>query len=215
MKDIILIGGGGHCKSIIDSLIENKTFNIIGILDIKDKIDSYIDEVRIIGGDEDLEYYYKQGIQYAFISLGSIGKPNLRISLYEKAKKFGYKIPVIADKASIISKNAVLEEGTFIGKGAIINSGARIGKNCIINTGTIIEHDCTIEDFVHLGPGSVLSGGVTVGERTHVGTNSTIIQYKKIGRDTIIGAGSVVIENIMNGVKAYGNPCVERGRIND
>jgi len=210
MKDIILIGGGGHCRSIIDSLREDKIFNIIGILDIKEKIGSWVDGVEIIGVDDDLEYYYKQGIQYAFISLGSIETPKLRVSFYENAKKLGYKIPTIIDKTSIVSKNAIIDEGTFIGKGAIVNAGVRIGKNCIINTGAIVEHDCVIEDFVHIGPGSVLSGGVIVEQRTHIGTNSTIIQYKKIGRDTIIGAGSVVTRNIKNGVKAYGNPCRER-----
>ncbi|CAH2211893.1 acetyltransferase [Tepidibacter aestuarii] len=209
MKDIILIGGGGHCKSIIDSLKDSCEFNIVGILDLKENIGGFINNIKIIGTDNDLVKFHKKGINYAFIGVGSIGNPKLRIELYENAKKIGYKFPFIIDKSAIISKNTVIKEGSFIGKGVIINSDVHIGKNCIINTGCIIDHECIIKDFVHIAPGSVLSGGVEIGTNTHIGTNSTIIQYRKIGSNTIIGAGSVVVKDIKNNVKAYGNPCKE------
>jgi len=33
MQNVILIGGGGHCISVIDIIDENK-FNILGVLDL-------------------------------------------------------------------------------------------------------------------------------------------------------------------------------------
>ena len=33
MKDILLIGGGGHCKAVIDVIEQEGQFNIIGIID--------------------------------------------------------------------------------------------------------------------------------------------------------------------------------------
>lgn len=209
MKDILLIGGGGHCKSVIDTLKTLNKFNIIGILDVKEKVGRHIDNVKIIGTDERLKDYYSKGIRHAFITLGSIGNPQLRIKLYKNAKKLGYEFPIIIDKTAIVSDNSPIEEGTFIGKGTIINANTNIGKNCIINSGAIIEHDCKIKNFVHIAPGSVLSGGVVIGDNTHIGTNSTIIQNIKIGQNSIIGAGSVVVKNIKSNVKAYGNPCRE------
>lgn len=209
MEDILLIGGGGHCKSVIDSIKYGEEFNIIGILDSKEKIGDFIDSIEIVGCDEDSRYFFEKGCKNAFITVGSIGDVSIREKLYDNLKYIGFRFPVIKDKTSIISKNVVIKEGTFVGKGAIINSGTIIGKNCIINTGSILEHDCNIKDFVHIAPGVSLSGNVSIEEKTHIGTNSTIIQGIKIGKSCIIGAGSVVIKDIDDLKKAYGNPSKE------
>lgn len=212
MEDLILIGGGGHCKSIIDSIKSENKFNIVGILDNINNVGSYINDIKIIGCDDDLEMIYKSGIKNAFITIGSIGNTYLRESLYIKTKEIGFNIPTIKDITSIVSTNSIVGEGTFIGKRSVINSNCIIGKNCIINTGSIIEHDCIVGDFVHISPGSVLSGNVKIGYKTHIGANSTIIQGIEIGENSIIGAGSVVVKDIKSNIKAYGNPCMEVNR---
>lgn len=212
-EGILLIGGGGHAKSIIDSLRTNKEMQIVGILDRKEKIGEVINGIKIIGTDQDLTDYYHQGIKYAFISIGSIGVPKQRKKVYEQIKKIGYSCPNIIDHTAILSSKVRLGEGNYIGKGAIINAEAVVGSHCIINTGCIVEHDCRIENFVHLATGSILCGGVQIGEGAHVGAHSTIIQYKKIGSNSLIGAGSVVVSDINEHTKAYGNPCREVGRV--
>lgn len=205
MDKIILVGGGGHCKSIIDSINDLKKFEIVGIVDKKHKKDIGLD-IDIIGSDEDLESLYKSGIKNAFIGVGSIGNPNIRIKLYNLLKNIGYSFPTIIDKTAIVSFNAIIEDGVFVGKGVIINTNVVIEKQCIINSGAIVEHDCKINEFVHLAPGVTLSGGVSIGERTHIGINATIIQNINVGNDVIVGAGSVIIENIRDGITVYGNP---------
>ena len=209
MEDILLIGGGGHCKSVIDSIKSMDEFNIIGILDNKEKIGTFIDGIEVVGCDDDSRYFFEKGCKNAFITVGSIGDTSIREKLYNDLKNVGFRFPIIRDETSIVSKNIVIEEGTFIGKGVIVNSGTIIGKNCIINTGSILEHDCKIKDFVHIAPGVSLSGNVSIERKTHIGTNSAIIQGVKIGKSCIIGAGSVVIKNIDDFKKAYGNPCRE------
>ncbi|WP_026908880.1 acetyltransferase [Paucisalibacillus globulus] len=206
MEELLLIGGGGHCKSIIDTLSEHH-YKIIGIIDTKENVGNHLFGIEVIGVDDDLDKLFNQGIKNAFISLGSIGDVKLRKKLFSKAKKIGYFFPTIIDSSAIVSNNAVLGNGTFIGKGAIINANVTIGNNVIVNSGSIIEHDCKINDFCHIAPGSTLSGNVKVKENTHVGTNSTIIENISIGSNTIIGAGSVVIKDISDNTIAYGNPC--------
>jgi len=205
MEKMILVGGGGHCKSIIDSINGLKKFEIVGIVDKKHKQGIGLG-IDIIGSDEDLNSLYRSGIKNAFIGVGSIGNPNIRIELYNLLKNLGYGFPTIIDKTAIVSSRAIIEDGVFIGKGAIINVNAVIEKQCIINSGAIVEHDCKINEFVHLAPGVTLSGGIYIGKRTHIGTNSTIIQNINVGNDVIVGAGSVIIKNIKDGAKVYGNP---------
>lgn len=206
MKDIILIGGGSHCKSVIDTL-SLLDWNIVGILDVKEKIGTNVNGIKIIGEDQDLANYYAQGIKYGFITIGGVGDNSHRIKLYKKAKNIGYDFPIVIDPTAIISSSVHIGEGTFVGKGAIINVDTHIGKNCIINTGVIIDHDGNVESHTHIAPGTTLSGNVSIGEGSHIGTNSTIIQNISVGRDTLIGAGSVVVKDIPSYKKAFGNPC--------
>jgi len=209
VKDIILIGGGGHCQSVIDTIESSNMYNIIGILDLPTKVGLKISGVEIIGTDEMLETYFNQGIKCAAITLGSIGDATQRKRLYNYAANIGFEFPTITDKTAIIGKDVKIEDGVFIGKGCIINVGSNIEKQAIINTGAIIEHDCRIGAFCHIGPGATLSGNVWVSEDAHIGTNSTIIQNIKIGNNSLIGAGSVIVRDVGSNMKAYGNPCKE------
>lgn len=206
MIHILLIGGGGHCKSIIDSINSIKEISIYGIIDLPEKVGSSIYGVPVIGTEADLADIYKRGITHAFLTLGSIGNTDLRKDIVEMAKAIGFIFPTIIDSTAILSKYAVIKDGTYIAKGAIIGSSAIIEKHAIVNTGAIIEHDCIIGEFAHIAPGSTLSGSVKVGCHTHVGTNATIIQGVSIGNYSMIGAGSIVLKDIGNYCKAYGNP---------
>ncbi|EQB87118.1 sugar O-acyltransferase (sialic acid O-acetyltransferase NeuD family) [Clostridium punense] len=209
MENIILVGGGGHCKSVIDSIIDSKRFNVVGIIDLKRNIGLFINSVQVVGQDEDYEKFFLEGVKYAFITIGSTTSTTERERVYKDLKSVGFQLPIIVDPSAIVSKNVEIGEGTFVGKGAIINTNSVIGQNCIINTGTIIEHDCVIQDYCHVAPGSTLSGGVKVGRSTLIGTNSTVIQGVQIGSNTIVGAGSVVVKDIKQNCIAYGNPCKE------
>jgi len=206
-KKIILIGGGGHCKVVIDAALKQEKYEIIGIADIKEKIGECLLGILFVCCDRELEKYYRKGIKLAFISAGSTGNPSLRIKLWQRVKEIGFKFPNIIHPESIASQFAQMGEGNFLGEGAIINAGVRIGNQCIINSGAIVCHDCEISDFVHISPGVMISGGVRIGKYSHIGTGTSIRQCIKIGERTVIGAGSVVLEDMDSNIIAFGNPC--------
>lgn len=206
-KNILLVGGGGHCKSVLDTLLELDEFSKIGIIDVKENMGKDILGVSVIGCDDDLPQFFTDGYQYAFVTVGSIGNPILRIKLFNILSEIGFEIPNIIDPSAIVSRHTRIETGIFVGKKAVINAGSIIHKGAIINTGSIIEHDCIVGDFAHISPGSVLSGEVQVGKNTHIGANCVIKQQLRIGSDSIIGMGSVVSKDIKDNIIAYGNPC--------
>jgi sugar O-acyltransferase (sialic acid O-acetyltransferase NeuD family) len=209
-KKILLIGGGGHCKVVLDMLLSSGEYEIAGIIDIRERFGDRIFGVPVNGSDPDLPRFFKKGVKHCFISVGSVGDTRLRVKLYDLARKSGFTLPNLVSPHALVSSRALLGEGNFIGPGVTVNAGSKIGNNCILNTGVIVEHDCKIGDFVHLSPGSVLSGGVSIGSHSHIGTGSIVIQGVKIGERTVIGAGSVVTGDIRKGVIAYGNPCKEK-----
>ena len=202
---ILLLGGGGHCRSVLDSLVSVKRYDRIGIDDY-DRSASALG-IDVVGTDDDLPRLMQEGWSHAFITVGSVGQTDLRRRLFSLVRGYGFRIPSIIDPTAIIARGTAIGEGTFIGKRSIINTGSVIGECAIINSGAIIEHDCQIGDFAHVSTGAALCGQVVVGKDTHIGAGSVVRQGICIGSDTIVGAGSVVVKDIPGKTKAYGNPC--------
>lgn len=208
---LLLLGGGGHAESILDTIKSLSDYSVYGILDSKKELHTKIQGAEIIGRDEDLLSFYQKGIKYAVLSVGSVGNPKIRISLYQTGKKIGFQFPNIIDPSSVLSQSLVMGEGNFIGKGVILGPDVTMGNGCIVNTGAILEHGTSMGDFVHVAPGCVLLGNVTIGANTHIGANTTLLQNVTIGKNSLIGAGSLVLNHIPSHCLAYGSPAKEVG----
>ena len=204
MRKLLLIGGGGHCRSILDSLRKSGCYDRIGIIDREPQKYAGVD---LAGTDEDLPVLYRDGWTEAFISVGSVGNNELRHRLQHLAKEAGMTFPVIIDPSAILAEHVTIGEGTYVGKRAVVNEGSDIGAFSIVNTGAIIEHDCRIGSYTHVCPGAIVCGGCNLENDTLIGAGSVVKQGICIGCDVVIGAGSVVVKDVPNGVRAYGNPC--------
>jgi sugar O-acyltransferase (sialic acid O-acetyltransferase NeuD family) len=205
-KKILLLGAGGHCQSVADSLLDLSIYQEIGLVGKAEAVSSCMGLAEV-GKEEDLEKLFRAGYTDAFISLGSIGDTSVRRRIYRELKRIGFNIPNIIDQSSIVSSRARLGEGIYVGKRAVINACTQIGSGAIINTGSIVEHSCWLGDFAHIAPGSVICGDVYVGESSHIGAGSVVKQGRRIGSHTMIGMGSIVLQDIGDEVTAYGNPC--------
>jgi len=206
-KKLLLIGGGGHCKTVIEAIESQSCYDEIGIIDVYENVGKQILNCKIVGTDQELSRFFNDGFKEAFVAMGSIGNPYKRIGLYQQLKELGFVLPTISHRSANISQYARVSEGTLIAKNVIINADTIIGKCAILNTGCIVEHDCVIGDFAHIAPGSVISGIVNIGKETHVGAGSIVRQNTVIGDQTIIGIGSVVLEDVQSHSIAFGNPC--------
>ena len=205
-KRLLLLGSGGHFKSVLDTLDALGIYDDIGVI-AKEKNSQMECDCNIIGTDDDLRNLYEAGWAEAFICVGSVGNTLIREKLYSKLTQIGFRLPIVVDPSAIVSPKATILNGVFIGKRAVVNSGAIINTCAIINTGAIIEHDCTIGMFTHVSPGAVICGDAHVGDYSHVGAGSTIKQQIRIGTRTMIGMGSVVVSDIPDGKTAFGCPC--------
>lgn len=188
MEEIVLIGYGGHAKSVADCIERMGKYRIAGYTDPVIQDCSY----NYLGTDDELKNIYENGIHNAVITVGYLGKGNIREILFDKLKKIGFELPNIIDPSAIVSNNAIMGEGNFIGKLAVINHSAKIGNTCIINTKSLVEHDCVVNDFAHVAVGAVLCGEVEIKKAAFIGANATIIQCKTIEERKIIPAGYVV-----------------------
>jgi UDP-perosamine 4-acetyltransferase len=211
MKRCLLVGGGGHARSVLAVARETKrsSIRITGIVDASLPKGTRIDGIPVVGTDSDLEALRKD-YSFAFIAVGSVGDATRRTELFALCRKFGFGFPVFVSASAVVDRGAVLGAGTVVMRNAVVNCGSKIGENVILNTACIVEHDCVIADNVHIAPGAVLSAAVEIGEGSHIGTGSAVIQGVRIGARSLIGAGSAVVKDIASGVRAWGNPCVVR-----
>ena len=201
---IVLIGGGGHCKSVLDSLLSLNRYGEIVITDHDIPAGTEIFGCKVVGNDDMLPQLFKDGFTDAFITVGSIKSTALRRRLYRLAVGIGFDMVNIIDGSAAVSNHCKLGRGIFFGKNAVINADAHVGDCAIINTGAIIEHECGVGDFAHISVGARLCGNVCVGDDTFVGAGSTVIQGVHIGSKAIIGAGSTVIKDVEESSVVYG-----------
>ena len=191
MKKIILVGGGGHCKSCIDVIENENKYKIIGIIDnnknslLNYKVfrESYINKKLIKNN-------------YSLVTVGHIKNYKLRVKLFNKLRNLGFKIPTIISPSAYISKHAVIGKGTIVMHGVIINAGVKIGNNCIVNTNSLIEHDVVIGDHVHISTEVTINGGVVIGNKVFIGSRSIIKDNIGIGDCSIVGANLYIKKNL-------------------
>ena len=189
MQEILLIGGGGHCKAVIDVIENEGVFKITGIVDKKEFIGSKVLGYEVIGCDDDLEAL-SQKYKYALITVGQIMSNSVRVKLYGTLKELGYILPTIVSPFAYVSKHSNLSEGTVVMHHALVNANSSVGVNCIINTKALIEHDAIIKNHCHVSTGAIINGGTIVEENTFVGSNS--VSKELIIIKSFVKAGSVV-----------------------
>src|SRR5574344_1863649 len=204
-KNLILVCGGGHCKSVID-VAESAGYNILGVLDMPEEVGKSVLDYKVIGTDDDIPKYVDNA--EFIITVGFIKNHAIRVRIYNKVKEAGGSLATIVASTAHVSRYATLGEGSVVMHKAVVNAGAQVGANCIINTFCNIEHDAVIGDQCHISTGTMVNGDCRVGERVFIGSQSVLANGITVGDDIIIGAGSIVRKSISEKGVYAGNPAI-------
>ena len=188
-KPLILLGGGGHCKSVMD-VAESAGYAILGVLDKPELVGTSVLDYKVIGTDDDMSQYVDKA--EFVITVGQIKSSALRRKLAQMVLDAGGKLATIIASDAYVSNYATIGEGTVVMHKAVLNAGAKIGTNCIINTMANIEHDVQVGDFCHVSTGVMANGEVKIGDDSFIGSGSVIHQCIAIEANSVIPAGSVV-----------------------
>lgn len=190
-KNLVLIGGGGHCKSCIDVIEQSNEYEIKGILDPNSK-GSLLGYPIINRDDSYIENLVKEDF-YFIITLGQIKTAKRRVEIYQLLKENKAKIATIISPSAYVSKHAKVKEGTIIMHHALVNADAMVGNNCIVNTKALIEHDAIVEDNCHISTGAIINGGTVVRKNTFFGSNAMAKEYIEIKANSVIGGGVTLL----------------------
>lgn len=185
-ESIVLIGGSGHAKVVIDC-IRASGGQVFGILDDGIPAGTQILGVPVLGSSAAWPEYQDHPFLIA------IGSNSVRRRI---AEKMTVRWATVIHPRATVSPYAQLGEGTVVMPHAVINACATVGKHCIINTGAVAEHDNLLGDYVHLSPNTALGGTVTVGAGTHIGIGACVRNNIRICEGCTIGAGAAVVRDI-------------------
>lgn len=204
MPCVILIGGGGNCKKIIDILLSYNV-SIDGILDdvfVNQSIKFYRG-TNIIGKISDIVQYEDS---HVYVTIGNI---NFRRNFFHTYRN--YRFPNLIHKTAYISESAWLGKGIIVHHGVYIGSDAVIGDFCHIDTNSSIEHDCRLGINVMVCPLVSFCGYSVIQNHCFIGTGTTVNNSSKekqitIENNCMIGSGSVITKTIPENVLYYGTP---------
>lgn len=197
MKNLVLLGGGGHAKSVLTIIKKLFAYRIIGYVDPQNR--GELLGIPYLGDDTSLfGIASEENLHVAAIGIGNIKLSCIRSRLKHFLNSIGLDCPPIQSPTSIVNEEVIIGDATVVMDAAVINSGVSIGECCIINTRSTVEHDCKVGNNVHIAPGALLNGGVSVGDNTLIGSGATVIQGVSICKNCVIGSGAVVVRNILD-----------------
>lgn len=191
-KALLVYGGGGHGKAVIDLINENNKYEIHGLIDDNMNADQSIMGLKILGGSEVLADLHKNNIGLAANAVGGIGDIMSRVRVFQRLAAAGFYCPSLIHPTAFVENSVSLAPGVHVFPQSYIGSQSAIGFGCIINTGVIISHDCELEAYVNIAPGAILAGSVHIGETALVGMGVTVNLGVSIGARARIGNGAII-----------------------
>jgi sugar O-acyltransferase (sialic acid O-acetyltransferase NeuD family) len=200
---LILVGAGGHAHACIDVIELQGRYEIAGLIGVPSEVGLLHLGYSVLATDVDLPEFYGQ-YQNAFISIGQIKTPDIRIRLYCRLRELGFQLPTIISPTAYVSRHATIGMGSIVMHGAVVNAGARVGENCIINSRALVEHDAIVEDNCHISTGAILNGNALIGAGSYVGSGSVIREGINLGTGCIVGMGLSVRHSQASGTRYVG-----------
>jgi sugar O-acyltransferase (sialic acid O-acetyltransferase NeuD family) len=203
-RKIIVYGGGGHAKVVIDIIERMGIYEIEGIIDDNPHLKGgTLLGYFIIGDKETLPTIFNKGIRDGIVAIGENGS---RMRISQLLKDLGFSLITAIHPTAIIGKGVKIASGTVVMANVVVNVDAKVGDGVILNTGCIVEHDVDLGEYVHISPGVRLAGNVRVGRLSHIGIGASVIQGVHIGAAVVVGAGSVVHKDVPQNVTVMGIP---------
>ena len=210
MKKIVILGSGGNCVDILDTLFDindargKKIYECAGFLDDRpDKIGLSFYGVRVLGP---LEKAHELSDCFFDFGIGSTSSFWKRHEILARIGIPDERFETVIHPTASVSRMSQVELGAVILQHVTINNHAKIGRHVYVLPNTVISHDDIIADFSCIAGGVSISGNVHIGRSCYVGAGSSIREGLRIGDNCLIGMGSIVLRDVPDNNVIVGNP---------
>jgi len=206
MENILIIGGGGLAKEILDALYCGERYRPVGIIDDRRPIGEQVLDTQVVGRCDDLPRLLD--VHETRNIIVAIGDNFVRAKVAHRVRNAVPDVcfPSIYHPSADVARSARLDEGVIISAGAVASADCRIGPLSYLAIGAIVCHDTIVGQSSTIGPGATVGGNASIGQFTNISLGAKVIHGITIGEHTVVGAGSTVVRDLPDRVVAYGSP---------
>lgn len=210
LQGVVLIGGGGHCRSVIDVIEAQGTLPIAGIVEQPGFGEEAILGHPVLGTDDDLPRLARE-FSHALITVGQIRTSTVRQSLYRRCLELGFTMHTAISPLAHVSRHAAVGAGSVVMHFALVNAGAEVGANCILNTRALVEHDAVVGGHCHISTDAVLNGGARMGTGAFLGSGAHTREGVSIGSGCVVAMGESVLADVPDNTLLRGGKALRLG----
>jgi len=200
---VIIYGGGGLSKMIIETVRATGAYQIVGVIDDSLPKGSDVIGANVLGGEDVLESLYQDGVRMAVNSVGGIGNYRVRLAVFEILAEKGFVCPTIVHPTAYIDHSATLEAGVLVLAQSYVSGKAVVGMGTLINNTVVVSHDNVLGVCTNLSPGAKLAGDVIIDDFVQIGMNATVNIGVHVGKEALIGNGATVKKDVPSGTRIY------------
>lgn len=170
MKKILIVGAGGHGRSVAEAILGLQEWNLAGFVDDTAASSLQIWDYSVLGTSHDLSSLRSEA-EFAVVA---IGNNRVRKELHGQVLRAGFKLATVIHQRAIVASTASIGPGSMIMAGAVVGTEARLGEGVIVNSAAVVDHHCNVHEFAHLGVGAAMAGGTILGPLAWMQAGSAI-----------------------------------------
>ncbi|MDX1363401.1 acetyltransferase [Arenibacter latericius] len=206
MKKVLIVGASGHGGVVLDCILKNREYSVLGFLDSFKEKGLKHNGHQILGCEKELPNLIKAHNIYGVVV--AIGNNWIRKNMVNKLMKLvpGIKFISVIHPNAVIGKRVKIGMGVVIMPGAIVSSNSTIGDFCILNTNSSLGHEGFMEDYSSISSGVCAGSNLKLGKFSAISLGANVIDNITIGHNSIVGAGSLVMDNVIRNTVVYGTP---------
>lgn len=196
---VVVYGGGGHGRTLIELLVALGGFDLVGVVDDGLAPGGVVLGIPVLGGDAILDRLRAEGVGLVANGVGGIGDPGSRVAVFARIAAAGMKAPTLLHPTAVVEPSAELESGAQVLARAYVGSGARVGFGAIVNTAAVVSHDCVVGDHANVSPGALIAGAARIGAGALIGMGVTVNLGVTVGARARVGNGATVKADVPDG----------------
>ena len=136
MSRLIILGAGGHGRSVAEAVLAAGVCKLVGFLD-----DAYPEAepvwgIPVLGKIADW-MLFKEQTDYWFVAIGNNVVRATALCALEDA---GQALATVMHPRAMVSPRATLGNGSTIMAGAVVGAEAILGLGAIVNSGVVVDH---------------------------------------------------------------------------
>ena len=188
MKTLLILGAGGHGRSVAEAaLLLGEWESVIFLDDAWPQVEELLG-CKVMGKVADIG----KVVELCHGAIAAVGNNAVREQWIALIERHDVALASVVHPRAWISPSARVGAGSAVLAGAVVGSAAEVGKGVIINANATVDHDVQMGDLSHIGVGVQLAGGVQIGARAWLQAGACCGYNVQVAEGELVPPGSAL-----------------------